>query len=58
MERDDEGGALLATGRREGASGEAADDDTTASDVGVMTDVDPSVEGDGDSNHQLLTTPW
>ena len=37
MKSDDEGGALLATGRGEGASGEAADDDTTASDVGVVT---------------------
>ena len=47
IERDDEGGALLAIGRGEGR-GEAAEVDTTASDVGVMTDIDPSVEGDRD----------
>ena len=58
MERDGEGGGLRATGRGEGASGEATDDDTTASDVGVMTDVEPSVEGERDLNHQSLTTPW
>lgn len=48
MEREDEGGALVATGRGEGGSGKAADDDTTTSDVGVMTDVNSRVDGDRD----------
>lgn len=48
IERDDDGVLMVEMGREEGGSVEAADDDTIASDVGVIIDVDCSVVGGRD----------
>jgi hypothetical protein len=47
MEIDNDGALIVATGRGEDATVEIADD-TIARDVGVITDVDSSVEGGRD----------